>query len=349
MVLTSIDFERLPELSSNSYTILVKVAIYPSQNGYGHTQRMISVAQHLICSPRISGINLYLSESNLPIFAHSLKEFGIQAFVATHPNKESEGPWVENVNKSRMETFNEELTICDTVIWPISNSNKSILFANFLWEDYWDYQDSDHKVPFKKYETANALRINGTITYGNACFVTSSVSSSANFTSVPVIDYWGYRLQKRDYRDGCGDAFEVSISLGGTGNMFENVKNALHPMGLKWLPSRNAIEESRKKNSKLIMITRAGVSTISECVSAGVPIICLFDSSDPELSGNAETVATYGWGLAIDVNSGNLMQNVQFAINDIRENYKGFRGRLTSEPVISSEYLAHMMIAEGCN
>ena len=349
MVLTSIDFRRLPDLSSNSYTSVVKVAIYPSQNGYGHTQRMIAVAQHLICSPRISGINFYLSKSNLPIFANTLTEFGIQAFVATHPSMESEGPWVENVNNSRMEIFNEELTICDTIIWPISNSNKSILFANFLWEDYWDYQDSDHKVPFKKYETANALRINDTITYGNTCFVTSSVSGSANFTSIPVIDYWGYRLQKEVKGDGCGGAFEVSISLGGTGDMFEKVKSALHPMDLKWLPSRSAIEESRKKNSKLIVIARAGVSTISECVSAGVPIICHFDYSDPELSGNAETVATYGWGLAIDVNSGNLMQDVEFAINAIRENYKGFRGRLMSEPVISSEYLAQMMIAEGCN
>lgn len=349
MVLTSIDFERLPDLSSNSYTYLVKVAIYPSQNGYGHTQRMIAVAQHLIRSPRISGINVYLSKSNLPIFANSLKEFGIQALVASHPSMESEGPWVENVNYSGMETFNEELTICDTIIWPLSNSNKSILFANFLWEDYWEYKDSDIKVPFKKYETANALRINGTITYGNTCFVTSSVSSSAKFKSIPIIDYWGYRLHKEVKGTDCGGAFDVSISLGGTGDMFEKVKSALHPMDLRWLPSRSAIEESRRKNSKLIIIARAGVSTISECVSAGVPMICLFDSSDPEISGNAETVRTYGWGLAIDINSRNLMQDVEFAINAIKENYKGFRGRLTSEPVISSEYLAQMMIAEGCN
>ena len=145
----------------------MEVAIYPSQNGFGHTQRMIAISQHLINSPKISGINFYLSKSNLPIFAKSLNELGIRTVISAHPNKESEGPWVEESVNASTKTQNEALTICDTVIWPISNANKSILFANFLWEDYWDYLSSIKTIPFRKFETKRALRFKESIIFAN--------------------------------------------------------------------------------------------------------------------------------------------------------------------------------------
>lgn len=306
---------------------------------------MTSVAKHIMKMPEVSSVNFYLSKLNAKFFYETLLECGIQVHISQHPSETAEGPWVNSNYKIDSPSEIADFTICDTVIWPLENSARSVLFANFLWEDYWDYLKSESSESFKAFSSENYKKLENVRVFGNDCFATTTIRRTKNFTALPVIDYWNFREKSINLKKNFSFPVHFKVSLGGTGDMQLKMNDSSKILDLGWEPSKEAIQNSILSNTNLVVVARAGVSTISECISAGIPIICLYDSQDPELYENAMLVNSQRWGLAIDLNHKEFTSQIEAAKQELTQNYEEYRSRLLAQPICSSDFVARLLLS----
>jgi len=270
---------------------IMRVALVPSVNGFGHTRRLLSIAVPL----RNKGIDCefllpcQLGYKSKLVEIITQKNFQPKIICS---NGTDEGPYINfrkhsdcfsTYNKDTIKIFDH--VICDTVTWLHNWHTSTFLFAQFTWTIFADN--------YKKIIEKDLTYLQFKKIYGMKYFTQSSLLRLKTFQSTPILDYWG--LSKF-----ANVKAEPKILIAGNGA--ENIFNLLKGFDID-LNSEivYGLENYVKHNSKpLGIICRAGLSTIVECLSANIVPI-LLKSTDAELLHNYTIAVNMKWAVPFDL------------------------------------------------
>jgi hypothetical protein len=310
---------------------LDKVALVPSNNGYGHLRRLSSLI------PALTDHNFKVS-----LFWDERVTFPRHIFGSRLPFEleliktplHLDGPFVRSNADYSFKLLEEVMSrylfvISDTVTWPAKVHKRTIFLTQFFWEMYYSEIDS-HSEFWRK---AVSSLPNTNLIYTMEHFSWLESSNYPNLRQIPIVDYWN--LRQREEANG-EDLVKLSSGTNQS-NAFNSIAKELNfKDDIKQISGmENYVESARKK--PLGVLCRAGLGAISESISARSYCIFLPDD-DFEIKKNSNIAIELGVGFSYS------------AYLDKKEDFKNYlfeKRKKTNWPdVLSSDNLVDKIIGE---
>lgn len=212
-----------------------------------------------------------------------------------------------------------ELCISDNGVWPHSIAAKGIIFANFLWSDYWKIRlEEDAMIDRQR-------NLERQVAAGNSKRIANpEVASVAQGSSLPVHDTVPFLRYPSDLIARQKRAGKTIWIAGGTTTIekdwLDGIKVALLDSGFQALERETWLLSSCEQ-LPAVVIGRPGLGSIRDSISAGIPFIPSFsDLGDPEMKTNAQFVARAFWERPDLVTHATEIQGLVDLLNEVMRN-----------------------------
>ena len=262
-----------------------EILLVASQNGFGHAKRLYEIAQEIYNN----GINckLLLSQNQIELFKNQKElilqnillpsfSYGVDGYGATKPLADIDKQTLKLVEKSKV-------VISDNVLWPLDLNSNFYLHAHFVWHHILrklseqEYLSELNKMPRIKIWFQNKYFNYPIRSFDTRTVVTRQVKN-LRFRVDSIID----KLPVNEN--------EIWIS---SGSIFSN-KKILNEIDLpikhytiKRLETFKMYELGYKP---LFVLGRPGLSTIRDCLAAGVQFFPIDINLDPEMNSNIKNL-----------------------------------------------------------
>ena len=260
------------------------IGLVPSINGFGHTRRLLSLANGLAKNKLACTFLLPCLLSKQSSIPKIITEYGFGSEIVCF-REYIDGPYSLKNDSHDCETNSLNLDkfdylIADTVTWVADFHDNVYLIAQYIWNQL------DPKINQDGLDRQLAKFKN---IFGFRYFTTDFIKSKTNYKEIPLLDYWDL---SRYTEINPSDNFVVANHGAQDPNF--TLKN--DPF-LKSLDLVQGLEKYLEFNIKpLAMICRPGLGAILECLSSGV-IPVLLESHDLELSFNRQIAFASGWAI----------------------------------------------------
>lgn len=303
------------------------VGLIPSINGFGHTRRLLSIANELTKNNVVCTFLLPCLLSKQSAIPKLIAEYGFRSKIVCFRDY-TDGPYSIinsshdcNTNPLNLNKF--DYLLADTVTWVADFHDNVYLIAQFTWEQF---KPKINKISIDRRLT-KFKRI-----YGFKYFTTNYIESQTNYEQIPLLDYWGLgKYIKTNPID--------KFVLANNGAQDPNFK-LRDDIFLKSLDLVKGLEKYLELNTKpLAMICRPGLGAILECLSSGIAPV-LFETHDPELSYNRQVALANGW--AVDYKKIEPLTTIQ-KIDFVRNYMTHFeRPTLVTSDILIDNYMGKL-------
>ena len=269
------------------------IGLVPSNNGFGHLRRLISLVPAL----QDAGYKVSIIWDKRIRFPGELLGIRDQLeinFISTP--LDLDGPYVKAQEKScdEIDLHNSlkpyDLVIADTVTWPLRCHTNAVLIAQFTWEHYYRKRNSIDANQWE--EKVKSIPQDSRI-FSMQLFQWGDMLDFPGVTPIPILDYWGLRerLISRNQR--------IGVIRSGVARWMNQPNPTSDLLKNNQIDLIQGLENyaSQKGSVPAGIICRAGLGAISECISAkSLPI--LLEDADIEIQYNRQILLDLG--LAID-------------------------------------------------
>ena len=274
----------------------MKVALIPSDNGFGHIRRMTLLSNYISNKFQVTiFVNKKKSVFNLS------KKIKIEKIISLF-NLKNKSYKLLNKNdiKKKIKSKNFNYIIIDNFPDLLSLSKKVILFSNFFWHR--DLHSKDLK--FKQIE--NRLVKRKIKIFGNYLFQ-KKYFSKFNNTKIPFFGNYKKNLNKKNILISIGtakysevDNIKKIIIFNLKRGNFKKIKIFLDPVLYDDnFRKYNVVKADYSKNmynKTKFAIIKPGLGTVEECLMRGIPILTYCKNTFPEFAYNARIINKFKLG-----------------------------------------------------
>ena len=326
---------------------LKTIGFFVCSNGFGHFKRSLRIAQEIIKINDLVYLELFCTKNQIDnhqnwFLFKNLNQSNKINFVITSDNLKIS--YDSNISFSFDANFfesykkkikNYDIVLSDNLSHILKIRHDTILIGSFLWSNALKITDSNY-YSFKKSEISllNKYKPNMIAVRG---FAMTSVKEYTNpiYIDWPVLNAKTNTIKK---------SLRNILVIGGGTNIINDklsfILNKLlvnenfnihtskglsaHKSNLKHLNIFNFNENEFNKID--IIIARAGMGTLTDCVKYGIPILGISESDNFEIKYNCEMIEKYNYGLNISNNYKNILEIINNINNS--EIYTSFQKSL---------------------
>jgi hypothetical protein len=267
---------------------IVIVSLVASPNGLGHARRQLQLA-YALCG-FAKRVNFFLSSRQFHLLSSEslsvgpkvvlriviIENYGLDGLVfGTTPYPSSIPPSISSILEK------SSVVISDNSLWPANFTDNFNLMGHFNWVDhYWQYKKRK-AVPLRVHEivqeeTVLMKRVRKWLAIRDFS-MTSEINSKK--LEIPLFKYEAdkYAMKERDAK--------TWLSVGTTKSTTLREYDSLPMTDRKesWLMTQS-------KTLPRLVIGRAGLGTIRDCLASQTPFFPLTEQIDPEILHNIETL-----------------------------------------------------------
>ena len=262
--------------------------LVPSNNGYGHLRRLLSVANALKQCGIEPHLNIAVGDTQKRNIASdyevTLVDYAFPSYL--------DGPFSKQQDvrgKTRLDPHIYDAVVTDNLIELGQVHPNSILIAQFTWREYFERKQSKSSPKIvSDYSVIDFLSKFRRL-FGMKHFAWGVMKVQTNYVSVPLLDYWGLS-QKRNLRT----LPEILLMKSGINSPI--IENLYKDFNKK---VRIIREVQQLDFIPKGVICRPGLSTLLEILSLGVRPILVREPFDPEMIFNEGVVLNQKWGIAL--------------------------------------------------
>lgn len=306
----------------------MRIGLIACGHGLGHIKRLIKITNRLVSRIPDAGLTLYCepwqveslrdwSEFRLFHTRDNARIVSVNIPIRWSPNPDEYLGWLMEWHKGipEWELGQFDFILSDNLVEPLLYNDNVILIGSFLWHDVFSIAFPDNPVVRQYREWAeNLLRKHRTDMIVSRYFVMPAAERQTNTHKVGII---GFSETGRIER-GKSSPESVLVALGSTREAEECLEQLvaatqkLSKTGIMVLcPSRwyDVLSQhtanvkiydfnSNSLDSVDIAIIRAGMGTICDCITAGVPMLYI-PERNPEIHFNQRCLSQLGIGVPL--------------------------------------------------
>ena len=281
---------------------MISISLVPCNNGLGHIRRLTFLANKI---PNNKKIFFFIDKKKQKIF--KLKKKIIKKYV-----KSNSFNYIENIFKN-ISFKNSKIIISDNLIHKKFALKKTILFANFFWEEILNKNKKNLKI----------LKNKNIKIFSNYLF--SNIQQNIKIKKVGFFGKFKSSKTSDSILIGTGSAkskllkkFKENLIKIIKKNKFEKKKIYLDPsIYTKNLRQYSVVKATytKKMYSKIsFAMIKPGLGTVEECLKRGIPILPIMINENKEFAFNAQILKKKKLGF--------IFQNLNQSVNFINKNFR---------------------------
>lgn len=274
----------------------MKVSFVASLNGFGHTSRLLRLAEAFLeVGHRVTILAGAPQTKRILATFHSPQLAPLQVFPLPEPMG-LEGPaWGlpgfqhPKTHSDKVSDFlhGEDLVLSDNSLWPSKFSDNFVLLGQFIWLDYWKKLNVVESSALKE-EVVMARGISDW--FGSTTFAMQS-----SFLGIDKPTDIGLPASHRErLANDFLESQEIWLSVGTTGLNLPTPESVEGIQRKILLVKRETFLAPRQNYRPAGVAGRPGLGTIRDCVELGIPFLPLWEGDDPELNHNQKVAEEMG-------------------------------------------------------
>ena len=266
----------------------MKFLLIPSQNGFGHVTRLIQIGRELIQKKYQVTLILSKRQKNLlPKHFDTSENFRIFDLPSFEIDGYENTKKLNRINKSQVKLVADaDVVIADNVLWPAKFNSNFYLHGHFLWSSV--LNDLDPKVLAEEIK-----RLDNVKKWFQIKHFSLSSNYLENLNKVIKVNVMRYQNDEkiRVLPIARKTIWLASGSIDAHKKLIRQIKNFDKNFEFKYIETHAMLNLGYRPE---FVIGRPGLTTIRDCLSAGIQFIPLKINMDKELESNIEYLIKLG-------------------------------------------------------